>query len=239
MKTIWSIVSFLAVTHLLALLMFVGWLWQSERLSSDRITQMRELFAPTIAQAEQAQADAAAEAEANAQAARAQQRHDSPPVSSATRINHMSQLEEIEKRTRRRMEQEKAALLGELQARLDRLDEREAELEAQREQWRESVEAEQARLADEQFAKTVKQYESIKPRQGKQLLMELIADGEMDQAVAYLDAMNTRASSRILGEFKLEDEIELAAELLERLRTFGQTEEPQDDSNGENIADAR
>ena len=37
MKTLWNIVSFMAVVHLLALLMFVGWLWRTERLDRGRV----------------------------------------------------------------------------------------------------------------------------------------------------------------------------------------------------------
>ena len=37
MRFLWNIVSFLAVVHLLALLMFVGWLWRTDRLDSQRV----------------------------------------------------------------------------------------------------------------------------------------------------------------------------------------------------------
>ena len=43
MKTAWNIVSFLAVVHLLALLMFAGWLWQTDRLDGGRITAIQFL----------------------------------------------------------------------------------------------------------------------------------------------------------------------------------------------------
>ena len=45
MKTLWNIVSFLAVVHLLALVMFVGWLWKSGRLDGARIDELREMLA--------------------------------------------------------------------------------------------------------------------------------------------------------------------------------------------------
>ena len=58
MKTIWSVISFLAIVHLLAIAMFAVWLWKSDRLSPERIEAARTLFGPTVTQAA-----AAAEAE--------------------------------------------------------------------------------------------------------------------------------------------------------------------------------
>ena len=54
MKTIWSIVSFLAVVNLLALTTFAVWLWHSDRLDGERVQQVRELFSMTIPEAQAA-----------------------------------------------------------------------------------------------------------------------------------------------------------------------------------------
>ena len=60
----------------------------------------------------------------------------------------------------------------------------------------------------------------------------MVADGQLQQAVAYLDAMKPRAASKILKEFKSPSEIVLATELLEKLRTFGLgTVEPKEPGN--------
>jgi hypothetical protein len=67
----------------------------------------------------------------------------------------------------------------------------------------------------------VRQYEQVPPKQGKRMIMELVVMGQVEQAVAYLDAMNVRAAGKILKEFKTDEEIKLATELLEKLRTFG------------------
>ena len=48
MKSIWTITSFFAIVHLLALMLFIGWLWRSDRLDMGRVQQLRELLAPTI-----------------------------------------------------------------------------------------------------------------------------------------------------------------------------------------------
>ena len=56
MKTLWNIVSFLAVVHLLAVVMFVGWLWKSGRLDEARVGELREMLAMTIPEVEAAAA---------------------------------------------------------------------------------------------------------------------------------------------------------------------------------------
>ena len=60
MKRVWTIISILAVANLLALGGFVGWLKTSGRLNKERMQQLRELFAPTIAESAKQAADVAA-----------------------------------------------------------------------------------------------------------------------------------------------------------------------------------
>lgn len=242
MKTLWNAVSFLAVVHLLALIMFALWLWQSDRLSVERIEQARSLFASTIADAQVAAEEAEREAQVEREAAREEAMRANPPVSSEARMQQISWIEELESRAARRLGDEHALLIAQLEGSLEQLVQREEAFRARQEAWEASVEAERARRESEQFAKAVRQYESVPPRQGKSMLIELIDAGSMEQAVAYLDAMNARAASKIISEFKTEKEITLATELLERLRKLGldmepsQTQEP-DNARG-NIADA-
>lgn len=77
---------------------------------------------------------------------------------------------------------------------------------------------------DEQFLRAVKQLEQVPAKQAKKILETLVAGKNVDQAVAYLDAMNPRAAAKVLREFKTDAEIPLATELLERLRTRGVSE---------------
>jgi len=70
MKTIWSIVSALAVGHLLALAGFGGWLVATERLDIERVRAIREMVQETIPE-QQAREDTELEAaETAAEAAR-------------------------------------------------------------------------------------------------------------------------------------------------------------------------
>lgn len=80
--------------------------------------------------------------------------------------------------------------------------------------------------------------ENIPPKQAKDQLLKMLAEGEIDQAVALLSAMPIAKRAKILKEFKSEPESEDLAKLLKRLReggpevpiideSFGQLKQPQ------------
>jgi hypothetical protein len=211
--------------------MFVGWLWKSDRLDGGRVDAIREMLSMTISEAE-ALADPAAVEGAGAGSL-------AEPMASTSGRSSELQVELISMR-RGQEALGQQGLLDE-RARLARLlDLRETELARDRETlaqerqaWEAAIEAQRAQELDEQFARTVKIYESLPGKQGKKMLLELVAAGSPDQAVAYLNAMNSRAASRILREFKTEAETKLATELLEKLSTYGfeavVPEEPSDE----------
>jgi len=126
-----------------------------------------------------------------------------------------------EQQTRQRLQDEKAALLEQLAAATLKVNQSEASLVTERSGWETAVQADRTRKTDEQFLQAVKQYEQVPPKQGKRMLVELMDQNQIDQAVAYLDSMNARAAGKIIKEFKTDAEIALATDLLERLRTFG------------------
>jgi hypothetical protein len=229
MKTTWNVISFLAVVNLMAIVLFVMWLWQSDRLSGDRIELLRETFGPTVTEASIVAEQRESEIEAERQREQQARRLEQLPIPAGRTVERVNLLEDMERQALGRVEDARRFHHEQFEQAMRDLQQREQRLEMQREQWERSVEAERARREDEQFAKTVQQYESIPPRQGKNMLLELINDGEMTQAVAYLDAMNPRAASKILGEFRTEAEIQLATRLLEELRRFGLEAEPDQD----------
>ena len=134
-----------------------------------------------------------------------------------------------EEQARRRLEDDKRVLLEQLAQATLQVNQKQRELDQQREQWESATKDDQQRKNDEQFLQIVKQYEQLSPKQGKRMLMELVSQNKTQQAVAYLRAMNMRAASRILKEFKTDSEIALATELLEKLRTYGKTDEQATD----------
>jgi hypothetical protein len=221
MRSLWNIISFLAVVHLLALIMFVIWLWQSQRLTSQRIEQMRDMFSVSAVEERDAAEQAAQEAEALRVKDAQEQRKNDPPLDSASQVQHISTIRLQEEQARRRLDDEKEKLLRQLAQSTAQINQQQVEFERQRLAWEQSTKDDQQRKTDEQFLQTVKQYEQLPPKQGKRMLMELVNQNQMEQAVAYLHAMNARAASKILKEFKTDSEIALATKLLERLRTLG------------------
>ena len=236
MKTIWNILSFLAVVHLLGLGMFVAWLWHSDRLDGDRVQEVREMFSMTIAKARIVAKQAQVRAEAELEQRRDQAFSEDPPFSSAATIELSSQVTRHTDQEIRRLEDAKKKQLAYLTEAQRVSEEREAESNARVEAWEETAAADKKRQEDEQFAKAVKLLESQQPKQGKAMIVELVGIGKIDQAVAYINAMDDRKRGKLLGAFKTSVEQKLATELLEQLRTFGQPADGPDDASNADTA---
>ena len=221
MKRLLSAFTFLAVVHLLALLMFAGWLWQSGRLDAQRLQRIRDMLSMTTEEQEAFEAQQAVEAQHRREQMEAEARRLNPPLPSAEQVRYTTTLTEQTEQSLRRLRDETEQLRAEQDIRAAQLDQRAAELEAKHQAWEQSTAAEAERRSNEQLQKTVKQYESAPPKVAKEWIMELVRQGDQEQVVAYLDGMNPRAASRILREFSTDEEAKLATELLERLRTFG------------------
>lgn len=221
MRTLWNVVSFLAVAHLLALVMFVGWLWQSGRLNRDRLDGVRATFSRTIEQ-EQADEKAAAEEAARERLAEVEEmkrRHPALPASEQIRLTGMAAEQNVH--AERRMADLRDQLADEIERNRRQLELVNQALETERKRYDQGIDDLEQRKNDAQFLKAVKLLESQPPKIAKERIVELVQSGELDQAVAYLDAMTPRAAGRILSELKEPDEGKMATELLERLRTHG------------------
>lgn len=221
MKSMWNAVSFLAVVNLIALVIVGLWLWKSHRLDGARLADIRELLKVPVHQAKDAHQQSLLEAERQRLAEAEQMRKDRPPMDSASQIQRTAMVAMQEDQARRRLADEKRTLLDELALATADVNEEKAQFERERLAWESSVRTDRTQKADEQFMQTVKQYEQVPAKQGKRMIMELVTAGKMEQAVSYLDAMSPRAASKIFKEFKTDEEIKLATELLEKLRTFG------------------
>ena len=109
---------------------------------------------------------------------------------------------------------------------------------ADRENWERTVGASRDEAAQAQFDKAVRQLSSIPAKQAKQILLELINTGRRAQAVAYLDAMQARSAAKVLREFRSAEEVRLATDLLEHVRTLGQSADAQGASSDADDASA-
>ena len=243
MRTLWNAFSFLAVAHLLALVIFIGWLWQSDRLDGGRIGDLRAMFAMTLPQARAAAEADEQVAQGQRQAQLAEARRRDPPLPSAARIQAVTEARQRSDQSARRLDDVKTQLLQQLTQSRQEVEAERAGLAAEQSRLRTGAQAEGQRKADAQFAKAVKLLESLPPKQAKMKIVELVDSGKMAEAVAYLDAMSPRAASKILAQFKTDQENKLATELLEHLRTFGvrpgRTDAAKDSPDADSVVSAR
>jgi hypothetical protein len=221
MRTLWSLLSFLAIVNLLALVMVVGWLWQSGRLTRGRIDDIRAVLALPESQAAAAASRSVSEAEKERLRLMEEARRAHPPTDSATQIEQVAFVQQQQEHVRRRLEDERTMLSLTLTRATAQLEASITAFERERAQWQSSRSDDTQRKIDEQFLQVVRQLEQLPAKQAKGILQSMVADNNVDQVIAYLDAMSPRAAAKVLREFKSDVEMPLAASLLERLRTFG------------------
>jgi flagellar motility protein MotE (MotC chaperone) len=220
MKSLWTVVSVLALANLLMLGGFVGWLASTGRLNRDRADAVRALFVKTVQEeaAVKAEADAAAGEKAKADAAAAKLAQ--PPVAAAERIRETQDAAELSGQSRHRLESDIRSLQTFLVRENERLQAWEKELQAKQA----AFETEQKRVREtsgsDQFKKAMATLAGVKPKEAQSILAELLAQNKHDEVISYLDAMEERTRSKVLAEFNKTDP-RVAADLLERLRTRG------------------
>lgn len=220
LKSLWTIITVLALANFLAIAGFVGWLVATDRLNLERLERVRVMLAETHgaeqgrlaiekAAFEQVQAEAAAEAEAA-----------KPPETAETKIATSAEADEVARLRAERLKRETADLIETLLREREDVDRRQAALVKERKEF-EAMRAEIARLeGSEQFEKAVQLYQSLKADAAREVMSELIGKGQTDQVVSYLNAMSSRTAGKIIASFHAESPAQ-AADLLERLRLRG------------------
>lgn len=227
MRTLWNILSVIAIANLLALVGFIGWLRVSDRMSIERVRDLREVVAETLSDKHSREAAAKAADAAAAQAAADKAKNDTEPVRAADVLRIKLEAGEADQERLNKWRREVEDLKASLQRDLDRLDAARKALQDEQV----AFDARKKQIAElegsQMFKKALATYEGLKPAVAASLLMQLLRPGGgtgtldnagADQAVAYLNAMEDRTRTKIIAEFQKTDP-GLAAELLERLRT--------------------
>ncbi len=222
------LVSLLAIGNVAGLVGLVVWLAASDRINAERLQDVREVFAATIVE-EQREADRlAAEEAARQEQLKELGRPGTTPIHADAVMDVINDRDEA---ARERYEREETSI----RYLREDLENRRTALRLEQERFATMVENFEARrraLAEregsEQFAKAVKIYSLTKPDEARDMMLNLIRDGQTDQVVSYLNAMKPDISQRIVSAF-IETDPNLAADLLERLRTHG-LELPDDDA---------
>lgn len=220
MKSIWTVLSVLAVANLLALGGFVGWLKATDRLSAERLTAVRGLFVETVAQ-QKAKADGeAAKAAADQKAAAEKAKEGQPPLAASDVLNikleqGKADLERVES-----LKREVQILRETLQRERGQLDADRLALKKERDEFERARKIVADTEGNAQFKKALATLEGLKPDKAKTALQQLIDAKQVEQVVAYLNSMQERTRTKIVDEF-LKADPKVATDLLERLRTRG------------------
>ena len=208
----------LAVANALAAAGFLAWLKASDRLSGERVQKVRALLSETVTAEKARLAQAERDAEESRRKDEEIKQQQLPPLTAAEQVAIGREGEDMRRQIVERLKREAEDLRRSLQRERAEVDAASATLKKERDEF----EAMRKRIAElegsEQFSKAVKLYESLKPAQTRALFETLIGQGHSEQVVAYLNAMQQRAATKVLAEFK---DPKVASDLLERLRTRG------------------
>ncbi len=227
MKTMWTVLSVLALANLIAIGVLVGWLKSSDRLSQDRVHRLRAIFSQSVSQEQAEQEAAKAEAERLEREKQADAEAGRPPIATEQRLAIIREYEERRLQDALRTQRETANLIQTLVAKQDKFEADKRAFEDEVAQFRRERE-EAARLdGDEQFQKSLKIYETVKAAEARSMLQILLNEGKDLEVVAYLNSMKPRTASKIVAEFQKGDPT-VAADLLERLRRYGVAVPPRE-----------
>lgn len=225
MRIIVTTLMLLLVVHLLAALGFVGWLYQSERLDAERVQRVVEIFELTIDQEQRQQAEADRLEEQTRRQAEQLARLEAVSDGPRTLQDQLAlarETDEVAQQRLERLQRETNDLRRQIVRAQEQIARERQELEAQRQAFEAALEREQRLREDDDFRQAVQMYEQLRPAQVKQMFQHLMDRGQTQQVVDYLAAMQLRRAGRVVQEFRDDDnEIEQAAELIERLRQRG------------------
>lgn len=229
MKRIFTIAAVLAIAHLVGLIGAFGWLLGTGRVSAERVERLRELFGESVA-AEQARLEAEAAA---AEAGLAEAETPLPgtlPVSSELAVNYSQEQSRAAEFQVQRQSRASEDLARTLQLERERLDRQRKEFDSERDAFLAMRGRLEAVEGEEQFEKAVGVLKTVSPKAARGMLQAIIdgasgpaggsQPGGMEQAVAYLNRLPSITQGEIMAQFA-KDAPEVAAELLERLRTHG------------------
>jgi hypothetical protein len=220
MKTLWTILSVLAVANLIALIGIGGWLGASKRLDMVRMREVRHLLSETsaqrIAREDAERAKAADEKRVAAERASAQV----TPIGAEGALQLKLDESQADQARVEGLRREVQIMQETLRRERRALDDERAALEKAKADFEEARRQVAQTEGNAQFKKTLATYEGLKPDKAKTALQTLIAGQQTAQVVAYLNAMQERTRTKIIDEF-IKDDPKVATDLLERIRTRG------------------
>lgn len=204
-----ALVAYVCVGTVLALAIGAAMLWQSGVLTTDNVAEVTAILRGEDRNAARKAAEAEREAAANAQVSLADL--------ARARAKGTRDLELRELALRNYHEQVRSERLK-LAQEADRYKQVKAAFDAELAKLKET-----ALATNQENARLI--LENIKPKQAKEQIVRMVQAGEMRAAVALLSAMPINKRSKVVAEFKTEDESEELAEMLKLIRQ-GEPEVP-------------
>lgn len=220
MKTLYTALCTLAFINLLVGGGVLGWLISTDRLDKVRVHEVRQLFEETVTQRNAREAEAAAALERERAAEEERARESQAPIPAADIVAARLEHNQADTTRLEAIRREVQILQETLRRERNALEDEKAAFRREREEFENARRIVAQTEGSAQFRKALSTYEALKPDRARAAFGQLIAQGEIEQVVAYLNAMQERTRTRIIDDF-LQDQPEVATDLLERLRTRG------------------
>jgi len=174
MKSVWLVVSVLAVANVLALIGVVGWLQASDRLDAARVEQVRTVFAKTVKESAAEAAAVKAAADVEKAAAEAMEKAVRPALTAEERLHARVEVTEIDRQRAQRLSDENVALQRSLSEKLVQLESLKARIETAKQDFEQLTSKTRETVGNEQFKKTLGVLEALKPERAKVALKEIM-----------------------------------------------------------------
>tara|TARA_B100000683_G_scaffold252892_1_gene270183 strand:- start:1278 stop:2003 length:726 start_codon:yes stop_codon:yes gene_type:complete len=231
-KTVAAVILVIILVHLLAAAAGVAWLGASGRLDKDRLYKVKDMFVLTIEDEKKLEAE---QADKDDQLAAVQKEKDrmaevaDGPTSVKDRLGEDQMKRDLVLAKVQRLQREMQDMNRNLEFAKAQLAKEKKKLDDDRLAFEQAKKDMEDQRLDADFERVVESYASLKPKLAKQAFLELIKQNKMDEVVEYLAAMQLRKSAAILNQFKADEEVPVAAQLLESLRLRGVTPDGMSD----------
>ncbi len=221
MRSVWNVLSFVAVVNLIALLFGGAWMWWSGRMDESRLRTAHELFLLPVAEVERINLEVLAQESAKNLEASELRKWGSIPVTSIPAIEEGDRRRDLERMMRMRLEREAGTLEDRISTmhtlRETELDRRDRDLQALQKKIEDRVNA----LHDEDFQVMVKSVSELDDGDAIEILHTYIDQGREDLVVTLVGSLEQDRRTDLLAEFVKEDPADLAGRLLLSLRERG------------------
>ncbi|MDA0295218.1 MAG: hypothetical protein O3A31_04510 [Planctomycetota bacterium] len=218
MKTIWNIVSFLAVVNLLALSLAAGWLGWTGRLDEDRLAAVQEVFKVPTSEAARLVNERREVEAMEAEQALELQRWGQMPFSTAGAIDAQEQYRDLERLGELRLQRQAATLVDEIDQQAARRRTELAAREADVKRREAQIEAIERRSRDADFKVMVGDLEAMDVDAALAVIENFLARDKDDLVVDVLATLGEERRQELLEGFVDRGRPEMAGQLLLRLR---------------------